>query len=418
MKTSVNMLYLLKKTKGAQLWMLAIAVLLCFSSFVSNHRGSKTTGLGVKRIVIDAGHGGNDPGNIGTGRYKKSEKDIALHVALELGDYIQRAYPDVDIVYTRKEDKFVTLNDRTKIANKAQADLFISIHCNSGENKEAAGTETFVMSLGKSQANLELAKRENSVIMMEENYEQVYAGFDPNNPVSSIQMQIAQSVHLDNSLNLSAKIQDQYRIRVGRKDRGVKQAGFYVISFTTMPSVLTEIGFLTNRDEEDFLMSDNGKTYIASAIYRAFKEYKSEIEGVEIVTPEFEKDIPHAQGNQTQTITVVTENSTTQTVVQTENNTPTPAATPAESVIYKIQLRSSKEKVALTPNNFNGLEGVKEYEVEGIFKYTLGEVTDYKKAVSLQRTVREKAFADAFIIAFYKGERIPISRALEISKAQ
>lgn len=412
------MLYLLKKTKGAQLWLLAIAVLLSFSSFVSNHRGSKTTGLGVKRIVIDAGHGGNDPGNIGTGRYKKSEKDIALHVALELGDYIQRAYPDVDIIYTRKEDKFVTLNDRTKIANKAQADLFISIHCNSGENKEAAGTETFVMSLGKSQANLELAKRENSVIMMEENYEQVYAGFDPNNPVSSIQMQIAQSVHLDNSLNLSAKIQDQYRIRVGRKDRGVKQAGFYVISFTTMPSVLTEIGFLTNREEEDFLISDNGKTYIASAIYRAFKEYKSEIEGVEIVTPEFEKHIPEAQEKQTQTITVVTENSTTQTVVQTVNNTPTPASTPAESVIYKIQLRSSKEKVALTPNNFNGLEGVKEYEVEGIFKYTLGEVTDYKKAVSLQRTVREKAFADAFIIAFYNGERIPISRALEISKAQ
>lgn len=373
----------------------ALMVLLLFSSFVPNHRGPKIADLGVLKVVIDPGHGGHDPGNLGTGRYKSTEKDIALEVSLALGDYIQRAYPDVDVIYTRKTDVFVTLKDRTTIANKAQADLFISIHCNSAANKAAHGTETFVMGLNKLDANLKLAQKENSVILLEENYEQVYEGFDPTEPESLIERVIAQSVYLEQSLNLSAKIQDQYRERVSRRDRGVKQAPYWVISFTTMPSILTELGFLTHEGEEDFLNSENGKVYMASAIYRAFKEYKAEIEGVELNISEFDRSLPKPETEEE----------------KEEKKEPT------EPVVYKIQLMASSTKIELKPANFKGLENVQEYEVDGLFKYTIGEVTDYKKAVSLQRTVREEAFPKAFIIAFHEGKRIPISEALEISKS-
>ncbi|MDP4663927.1 MAG: N-acetylmuramoyl-L-alanine amidase [Salibacteraceae bacterium] len=359
--------------------------------------------MGVLKVVIDAGHGGHDPGNLGTGRYKDTEKDISLEVALQLGEFIQRAYPNVDVIYTRKEDKFVALKDRTSIANKVNADLFISIHCNSAANHEAYGTETFSMALTKSKANIELAMRENSVIMLEEGYEQTYNGFDPSDPEALIVRSIVQGAYLDQSLSLSAKIQEQYRERVSRRDRGVKQAPYWVISFTTMPSVLTELGFLTNKSEEDFLNSENGKIYMASAIYRAFKQYKAEIEGVEIGMPDFEKDIPD----------VKVEAAKQEEKEKAEN----PKAEP-ELVTYKIQLMASSKKIQLKPDNFGGLEGVEEYEVDGLYKYTIGNVSDYKKAVSLQRTVREKAFPKAFIIAFYKGERIGISDAMEMTRAQ
>ncbi len=395
---------LLKKVKGTLLISVSVIFFLWFSSFVPNHRGPKMADLGVTKVVIDAGHGGHDPGNIGTGRYKQSEKDIALDVSLQLGDYIQRAFPDVDVIYTRKEDKFVTLKGRTEIANKINADVFISIHCNSAANTAAYGTETFVMSMTKVKANLELAQRENSVVLLEENYEQTYGGLDPNDPEAMIVHQIAQSVHMDQSLSLSAKIQDQYRERVSRRDRGVKQAPYWVISFTTMPSILTELGFLTNKEEEDFLITENGKVYMASAIYRAFKEYKAEIEGVEFNVADFDKPIE------------------TETTKGQDSEMTKPVETPTEfrkePVRYKIQLMASSKKIELMPANFNGLDEVKEYEVQGLYKYTVGEVTDYKKAVSLQRAVREKAFPGAFIIAFHQGKRIPISQALEITKAQ
>ena len=394
-------------------------VLMVFSSFVPNHRGTKIAEMGVLKVVIDAGHGGHDPGNTCTGRYKKSEKDISLEVALQLGEYIERAYENVDVIYTRKEDKFVTLKGRTTIANKADADLFLSIHCNSAANKEAFGTETFVMSMTKIAANLELAKRENSSILLEENYEQTYEGFNPDSPESLIARSIAQSVYLDQSLTLSAHIQEQYRERVSRRDRGVKQAPYWVISFTTMPSVLTELGFLTNKGEEDFLNSDNGKVYMASAIYRAFKQYKAEIEGVEISTPDFEKNIPEVTDEAPIVEVKKDEKPTTKPDVKQENLVVKEKAKSEniEPVFYKIQLMASSNPIDLKPENFNGLEEVKSYEVEGLYKYTIGEVTDYKKAVSLQRTVRENAYPKAFITAFYNGERIGLSKALEISRA-
>lgn len=403
---------------------ISTVVLMLFSSFVPNHRGPKIAEMGVLKVVIDPGHGGHDPGNTGTGRYKHSEKDISLAVSLQLGEYIERAYENVDVIYTRKEDKFVTLKDRTTITNKANADLFISVHCNSAANKEAYGTETFVMSMTKIAANLELAKRENSSILLEENYEQTYEGFNPDSPESLIARSIAQSVYLDQSLTLSAHIQEQYRERVSRKDRGVKQAPYWVISFTTMPSVLTELGFLTNNSEEDFLNSENGKMYMASAIYRAFKQYKADIEGVEISSHDFEKHIPDIADAVKQPTDEVKgekkeekENDKKERSAEKVENIEVPAIASSEPVYYKIQLMASSNPIELKPENFNGLEDVMSYEVEGLHKYTVGEVTDYKKAVSLQRTVRENAYPKAFITAFYQGERISLSKALEISRA-
>ncbi len=232
----------------------------------------------MKTIVIDAGHGGNDPGNLGTGRYKTREKDIALDVALRVGGYIKTQFPEINVIYTRSTDVFIGLNERADIANKAKADLFISIHCNAAANKSAIGVETFTLGLHRNQENLEVAMKENSAIFLEADYKTKYEGFDPNSAESIIALTIMQSAYLQQSLSISSYIQQQFKTRVGRRDRGVKQAGFLVLRRTTMPSVLIELGFLTNADEEDFLNSENGKSYMSSAIFRGFKEYKELVE--------------------------------------------------------------------------------------------------------------------------------------------
>lgn len=232
----------------------------------------------MKTIVIDAGHGGNDPGNLGTGRYKAREKDIALDVALRVGDYIKKQFPEINVIYTRSTDVFIGLNERAEIANKAKADLFLSIHCNAYNKPGSYGVETWVLGLHKNQENLEVAMKENSAIFLEDDYKTKYEGFDPNSAESIIALTIMQSAYLQQSLSISSYIQRQFKERVGRKDRGVKQAGFLVLRRTTMPSILIELGFLTNAEEEDFLNSENGKVYMSSAIFRGFKEYKELVE--------------------------------------------------------------------------------------------------------------------------------------------
>lgn len=230
----------------------------------------------VRRVVIDAGHGGKDPGCIGK---MSQEKQVALDVSLRVGKYITENLPDVEVIYTRDKDFFVQLDERSRIANKAQADLFISIHANASENKGAYGTETFVMGMHKSQENLDVAMRENSSIMMEENYKDKY-NFDPNSFLSYIRLSNYQSAYQAQSLELAKKIEKQFSSRVGRHSRGVKQAGFLVLWQTSMPSVLVELGFLSNLTEEKYLNTEKGRAYMASAIYRAFKEYKQEIESL------------------------------------------------------------------------------------------------------------------------------------------
>jgi N-acetylmuramoyl-L-alanine amidase len=226
-------------------------------------------------VVIDPGHGGHDPGTMGK---VAKEKDVVLSIALKLGKYIETNIPGVKVLYTRKTDKYVEFQERADIANKNQADLFISIHANSIVGANAYGTETYVMGLHKDKSNFEVAKRENSVILMDENYKEKYEGFDPQSPESYILFSLNQSAYQESSLKFAQKVEEQFKSRVGRSSRGVKQAGFLVLWMTTTPSVLIETGFLSNANEEKFLSSDLGQDLIASGIYRAFKEYKAEME--------------------------------------------------------------------------------------------------------------------------------------------
>lgn len=231
----------------------------------------------ISTVVIDAGHGGYDPGTHGN---FSQEKDVALDVAKKLGGYVNLYLPDVKVIYTRDSDKFVELEQRAVIANKNNADVFISIHANAISKNSIYGTETYVMGTHKTKGNFEVAKRENSVILYEDGYEEKYEGFDPNSPESQILFSLSQSAFINNSLKLAGNIEHQFGKRAGRRSRGVKQAGFWVLWRTAMPSVLVEIGYLTNTKEEQELNSKSVQANIASGIFRAFRDYKNEIESL------------------------------------------------------------------------------------------------------------------------------------------
>lgn len=270
-KVIANTLNIVRPVRNIGLTALLIAITLLNSSSTFPPRESK-----VDVVVIDAGHGGHDEGT--HGKILK-EKNLALKIALKLGEYIEKNMPGVKVIYTRKDDRYLALDERAAIANKNKADLFICIHANANPNAKAFGTETFVMGLHKDEGNLEIAKRENSVILMDENYEERYEGFN-NTPESYILFTLTQSAYQENSLRFASKIESQFKTKAGRVSRGVKQAGFVVLWQTTMPSVLVETGFLTNSTEEKFLSGEEGQELIASGIYRAFKEYKSEVESI------------------------------------------------------------------------------------------------------------------------------------------
>jgi N-acetylmuramoyl-L-alanine amidase len=244
-----------------------------FGGFIPNE--TMMPAFRMRKIVLVAGHGGSDPGNIGS---KAREKDINLAVTLLVGKYIKENMPDVEVIYTRSDDSFPTLKQRPNIANVNKADLFVSIHSNAAANKTAFGTETFVMGTKHFEANFDIVKKENSVILLEENYKEEYEGFDPASPESYMMFNLMQKAYVGNSISLADRIETQFRDNVGRKSRGVKQGPFYVLWTPSMPSVLVELGFLSNSEEERFLMTKEGQEYMASAIYRSIKDYKSEIE--------------------------------------------------------------------------------------------------------------------------------------------
>lgn len=332
----------------------------------------------VRKVVIDAGHGGKDPGAVGK---NSKEKDIALAIALKTGNYIKQNLPDVEVIYTRKTDVFVELHKRAEIANKSKADLFISIHCNANKSPNPYGAETYVMGLHRSQANLEVAKLENAAILKEENYADMYDGFDPNRDEDYITLNLFQNAYLESSLLLASLVQDQFRERAKLKDRGVWQAGFWVLYKIAMPGILIETGFISNLTDEKYLMSDNGQNYIASAIYRAFKEYKLMVESPE----------NHAQ-----------------------MAIPVNKGSLKSDIRFRVQFASSsKEKTA---GKFKDVDNVMVYEHQGMFKYTSGNETSYQEAVRLQNELRRnKKYRDAFIIAFKNGERIDVNEARKLS---
>jgi N-acetylmuramoyl-L-alanine amidase len=376
-----------------------LILLGCFIS-LSSFGLNKSDFFGVKVVCIDAGHGGKDPGCLGTG---SKEKEVVLAIALKLGKYIEDNFKDVKVVYTRKTDVFIELGERARIANKAKADVFICIHANANNNKKALGAETYVMGLHKTEANLKVAKRENSVILLEEDYKNKYSDFDPNSPESYIVLTMRQNAFIDQSLNLAAKIQKQFTDRVGRKNRGVKQAGFWVLHQTSMPSVLIETGFLSNVEEEKFLASNIGQDYLASAIFRAFKDYKSEIESKK--KPEKKEEVVVNKPEENVEEKIVKKNKKKKKSVPIE-----------KGVVFKVQIATSSSKLELVPENFKGVENVSIYKAGGLFRYTVGKENNMSEANLLQLRLRAKGFEDAFIVAFSDGIRIPISEAISLQK--
>ena len=255
----------------AIIYALTAITLLSFSSQVS------AQDYKLKKVVIDAGHGGRDPGT--HGKFTK-EKDLVLKVALKVGGYIEKYIPDVEVIYTRKDDSFPTLNERAKLANDKEADVFISIHANALSRASVHGTETYVMGVQNSGRNFEVAKRENSVILLEDDYKEQYEGFDPGSTESYIMFSVMNSTFNESSLLLASNVEKQFKDRVGRKSLGVKQSSLYLMWATAMPSVLVEIGYLTNEKEEKELNDPKTQDYIASGIFRAFRDYKEQIESI------------------------------------------------------------------------------------------------------------------------------------------
>lgn len=344
----------------------------------------------VLTLVLDAGHGGKDPGNLGTGRYRATEKDVTLDVTLKLGHYIEDNLPEVRVIYTRKDDSFPTLRDRVRIANEANADLFVSIHCDAFDNSAAKGSGTYVMGMHKSEESLRVAMRENAAMFKEDGYEENYGGFDPNDPDTYIALALRQNVNLDASLTLGAAIQEQFRDRVGRKDRGVKQAGFYVISYTTMPSTLVELGFLTNPDEEDFLQSEDGKSYMASAIYRAFRDtYLSARK------EETREEKP-------------TENPK-ELVVEETPQEKEPAV--EQTVWFGVQILTTESALSPDAEELRGHSEAKPYIRHGLHKYILGHHPHPAQAHEAKEALRAEGFSGAFVVAFDGDEQIPMSQA-------
>ena len=354
---------------------------------------SQTNSTNIKTIVIDPGHGGKDSGTLGTKRFKIYEKHVALAVSLKLGNYISEAFPDVKIIYTRDTDVFLELNERTEIANKSNADLFISIHCDGFTNPKPSGASVFVMGMSKLKANMDVAMRENSAIYLEDNYQQKYDGFDPKSAESYIVFSLMQNTYLNQSLKIAEEVESEFSNRANRKSRGVKQAPFYVISRTNMPSILVECGFLTNPKEEEFLHSDLGQDYIASAIFRAFRSYKQNIEmPLDTVN---EKSIDLNDTLKREVIELKTN--------KLKNDL---------SLLYKVQIGTFLRSM-LNNQQFTDLK-VEEEKINGTFKYFVNVGSSKKEADKLKIRLRDLGFNGAFIVAFLNGKQISTKEALNL----
>lgn len=387
-------------------------------------------------VVLDAGHGGHDPGNLGNGYL---EKKIALNIVLKVGEILSKN-KDIKIIYTRKDDTFIDLYVRGEVANKANADLFVSVHCDS-HTSDAHGAGTFVLGLHANKQNFEIAKKENSVIYLEDNYENRYADYDINSPESVIGLTIMQEEFLDQSVALATMIQENFSSSLKRTDRQVKQAGFIVLHQTFMPSVLVETGFLTNKDEGAYLNSGKGQTEIGSAIAKAILHYK---EGVKPTIKTVEKTIekPKSPPIKEEVAEKIEQNKETviesskdeiaelkkqepivvpekdkdvivKPVVETKPKGSITSKEVAESIMFKIQLMASSKNVPLSSNNFNGLSNLSQEPYKNLYRYMYGETRSYREAKMMQTLAQEKGYKTAYIVAYKLGERIPIKQALE-----
>jgi len=370
------------KTKSLSI-LVSLIIVLTLSSFILKNEDPIQSEKFV--VVLDAGHGGKDSGNLGNG-YR--EKDIALNVVLKIGEELEKN-PNIKVVYTRKTDVFVDLFDRGKIANRSRADVFVSVHCNAHKS-QAFGTETFVLGIHKNQTNFEVAKKENAVIFMESDHESKYDGFDPNSPESAISIILGQEEYLDQSILLASLIQDNFTNKLKRNNRKVKQAGFIVLHQSVMPSVLVELGFLTNNAEGAYLNSKKGQTDMSLNIADAILKYKKavdlNVEGGALINEHLENDdMPEIM---------------TSTSIDSD-------------VEFKVQIAASSKDLITKPYNFKGLEAVTKVKEGGLYKYYYGLTSDYNVIRKLEDEAKRKGYPSCFIVAYKQGKKIPLSDALK-----
>lgn len=370
----------------------------------------------IRTIVIDPGHGGHDPGAISLSG--SHESDVVLDVALRLGRQIQKSHPDVKVIYTRSTDVFIELYRRAEIANKNKADLFISIHCNTAANASANGAETFVMGMDKANANMAVAQKENGAILKETNYENNYEGFDPYSPESYIIFSLLQNAHLSQSTHFASAVQKNFTNDLHRNDRGVKQAPFLVLWRTTMPSVLIELGFLSHKEEEAYLLSEKGKNELSGSIFKAVSQMIVESGGAPAVT-EKETAVASEKKPAGEQKRPVVEQKSDSAVAQKENpvSVKSDSAAAAGGLVYKVQFAASSVQKPADDYAFRGLPKVHCRQSGSVYVYTAGEEPTYDAVLPVLDLVREKGYNDAFVIAFYKGERIRLDQAKKLEKS-
>lgn len=369
-------------------------------------------------LVIDAGHGGKDAGAIGA---ISKEKDINLRTALAFGGYVERNCPDVRVIYTRKTDVFVTLHGRAEIANKAKADLFMSIHTNAlDKGKMARGFETYTLGMHKAGENLDVAKRENSVILVENDYKQRYAGFDPNSAESYIMFEFMQDHNMSRSVELAKDIQKSACSVAGRQNKGVKQAGFLVLRETTMPSCLIELGYISTRDEEQWLNSESNINTLARGIFQGFLNYRSKYDNS--VSSNIKIQEPKKQSEPEVKPDTMRKQSTEKVRAEIKENNSVKPATPVPArssssrddsgkPVFKIQIFVSDKVLTAKDSRLKGENA--DYFKEGkMLKYTIGASTNYNEIYQLRKKLLTK-FPDSFIVAFKNGDKMNVNEAIK-----
>jgi N-acetylmuramoyl-L-alanine amidase len=368
-------------------------VALMVASCIALANAQKSDEYKIKTIVLDAGHGGHDTGCRGVSSY---EKDVTLAVVLKLGEMIKAAYPDVKVIYTRKTDEFIELYERASIANRNNADLFISIHCNASKSHDPNGTETWCMGLHKSEGNLEVSKRENDVILLEDNYQENY-----------IILSMNQNAHLEQSIGLASKIENEFTSD-GRPSRGVKQAGFLVLWRTTMPAILIETGFLTNRTEEKYLASATGQKEIANSVLKAISIYKSEVEGtggVPIADYSLMKSVEDSSLKINSGIIPPAIAGKDSTIPEKSD------AANKDQLIYRIQIAASEKPINLKESKYSSLAPIKNDKSDkGLNRYVSGNFTSLQECENELTRLKAKGFKDAFIVAYKFEARVPLPK--------
>jgi N-acetylmuramoyl-L-alanine amidase len=383
-------------------------------------------------VTIDAGHGGKDPGAIGS--FAK-EKSINLAVALKVGKLIESRYSDVRVVYTRKTDVFIPLEERAAIANNAHSNLFLCIHTNSSLSPSASGAETYTLGLAKTQANMNVARRENAVILLEDNYKQKYQGFNPNSTDSYIMFEYMQDKYIDRSVQFASDIQTQFSQKANRADRGVRQAGFWVLHRTSMPAVLVEVGYVSNRNEEEFISSEGGQQRLAESIVTAFGKFKHEhdrrsgkmlVSAVredtvavkhseeqsskqDSIRPETARQEPEKRKKRKKTQPVAAE--VPQTEVAAKKDQPKSEVN-TDALTFKVQFFTSPTKLKKHSPKLKGIENAAFYREQSAYKYTTAESADYNQVVNSFRQIL-KSFPDAFIVAFKGEQKVPLQDAIK-----